>query len=92
MHIELLKFSMPKSWRIVQNDVYMNEIEVLKRIIVDKSRSIYCLSPYLALDDLVRIKGKIDKAIFVDFETHRPAVLPKNHYVIIRLTPISDSM
>ena len=48
---------------------------------VEKTSKLYQLCPFLGRDGLMRIQERIDKADCIDFETKRPIILPRQHYV-----------
>ncbi|XP_072392451.1 uncharacterized protein [Diabrotica undecimpunctata] len=67
-----------------QCEYFKNEIKQLKtnnsgslQKTVNKSNSLYKLSPYLDEDGLLRIRGRLDEARDVISETKRPIILPR---------------
>ncbi|XP_055910918.1 uncharacterized protein LOC129945285 [Eupeodes corollae] len=74
-------------WRRAQRDVFSEEIILLDavnigdRVFLPKTSLLYKLSPYIDEHNVLRISGRIDAAVDVDFGTKRPVVLPKDHHI-----------
>lgn len=66
-------------------DAYKQELDVLgkgaKKLGRDKWRAINKCSPYIDADGVMRMKGRIDVANYVDRDTMRPIMLPKEHRI-----------
>lgn len=66
--------------RQMQNDVYAEEIDDLRRDhSVAKRSSIYKLQPYLDDNGVIRLCGRIDAASQLPVESRRPIILPNKH-------------
>ncbi|XP_058122779.1 uncharacterized protein LOC131293715 [Anopheles ziemanni] len=77
-------------YRDVQRSEYADEIHVLssKECVkhpwkrpLQKSSPLYKLSPMLDVNGVLRIKGRIEKCVWVGEDTKRPIILPRRHYV-----------
>ncbi|XP_075157723.1 uncharacterized protein LOC142230989 [Haematobia irritans] len=71
-----------------QQDEYFEEILQLKseNKMVSRKSTIFKLSPYVDEIGVLRIKGRIDAAPHVKFDTKRPIVLPRKHYLTELIT------
>ncbi|XP_058128411.1 uncharacterized protein LOC131292089 [Anopheles ziemanni] len=77
-------------YRDVQRSEYADDIHVLssKECVkhpwkrpLQKSSPLYKLSPMLDVNGVLRIKGRIEKCVWVGEDTKRPIILPRRHYV-----------
>lgn len=73
-----------------QRDAFLDEILVIKHNEtaaedkykeIEKSSVLRDLSPYLGEHDIVRMKGRIDAAKSIPYDTKRPIILPRHHRV-----------
>ena len=65
-----------------QRDSFSHEIHDLqKNKSVDSTSKLKCLSPYLDSNEIIRIRGRIDRATNVTDDTKRPMILDPNHPV-----------
>ncbi|XP_055922143.1 uncharacterized protein LOC129953216 [Eupeodes corollae] len=48
---------------------------------LEETNPLYQLSPYMDSNDVIRINGRIDAANDIPYDTKRPIILPKHHYV-----------
>lgn len=65
-----------------QYDCFNEEYTSLKNSKqIDKSSSLYQLTPYLDDNDTIRAYGRIDNAHAIQFSTRRPIILPKFHHL-----------
>lgn len=65
---------------IVQSEVYNKEfIDLKSKQRVDKSSTIYKLSPIIGDDGLIRLNGRIGRSDVIPAFTKRPVILPKDH-------------
>lgn len=66
----------------VQQESFVKEIDDLKGgNRVSKSSPIYKLSPFLGIDGLLRVSGRINNASCVGPSTKEPIILPKSHTI-----------
>ncbi|XP_062537760.1 uncharacterized protein LOC134206081 [Armigeres subalbatus] len=81
-------------WRSAQADCFVDEIRVLKKNQqlpyqqlhqVEKTSSLYALSPFLDAEDVLRMKGRIAQGSSLPFELRFPIILPKKH-------PLTDKL
>lgn len=76
---EVLLTSENAIYKIIQNDVYKDEICLLRaRQSVHKTSDLYKCSPYLDDNSVMRIHGRIDLAE-VNKDAKRPIILPRKH-------------
>lgn len=71
-------------YRLAQMECFPDEFIGLsqsKDFEISKSSPLYKLSPYLDENELIRLRGRIDKAVGVSNDVKRPIVLPKEHYI-----------
>ncbi|XP_055633296.1 uncharacterized protein LOC129773676 [Toxorhynchites rutilus septentrionalis] len=76
-------------WKLVQQESYAVEIEILKKCVNDQQKHIrlgkksplYKLSPFIDDCGVVRMDSRLNNALCVPSETRNPIILPKNHYV-----------
>lgn len=71
-------------YKIAQYESYCEEINELKKVdipnpTVSKTSRIYNQSPYLDSMGVLRLKGRIDAAEYVRFDTKRPIILDRKH-------------
>ncbi|XP_075167717.1 uncharacterized protein LOC142239844 [Haematobia irritans] len=68
--------------RLIQSECYEHEIKCLKRCQpIPKSSPIYSLFPYIDEYGLLRVRGRIDEAVYMPLDARRPIILPEKHYV-----------
>ncbi|XP_062707592.1 uncharacterized protein LOC134288019 [Aedes albopictus] len=81
-------------WKTAQAEAFPEEITVLKRTqgspesrhcVVSKSSRIYKRWPFLDEDGVLRMRGRISAAPFVQYETKYPAILPEKHPITFLL-------
>lgn len=57
------------------------ELSPTKQLVIKASSTIYKCSPYLDDYGVMRIRGRIDMAHGIPYDTKRPIILPKNHRI-----------
>lgn len=76
-------------WRFVQEEVYPDEVAVLRYKPADSSKYIdnysrlYKLSPYMDEHDVMRVDSRIGAALYVTQDFKYPIILPREHYVTV---------
>ncbi|XP_075162845.1 uncharacterized protein LOC142235478 [Haematobia irritans] len=66
----------------VQLEHFLDEINCLRHgKPISKRSSIYKLVPYLDVDGLLRVKGRLDEALYLPHDACRPIILPHSHWV-----------
>ncbi|XP_075150621.1 uncharacterized protein LOC142224719 [Haematobia irritans] len=66
----------------VQLEHFSDEINCLRHgKPISKRSSIYKLVPYLDVDGLLRVKGRLDEALYLPYGARRPIILPHSHWV-----------
>ncbi|XP_037042681.1 uncharacterized protein LOC119079015 [Bradysia coprophila] len=80
-----------KLYQRAQRDTFLDEILVLKHNETastqkdekefERSSELRNLSPYLDEHDILRMKGRIDAATSIAYDTKRPIILPRRHRV-----------
>ncbi|XP_055914878.1 uncharacterized protein LOC129948078 [Eupeodes corollae] len=69
-------------YMICQSEGYPKEINALQnKQPIEKTSSLYQLSPYLDTKGVMRVKGRIDASNHVTLDCKRPVILPKQHHV-----------
>ncbi|XP_036347004.1 uncharacterized protein LOC118756341, partial [Rhagoletis pomonella] len=68
--------------RRVQEEVFPNELEeLLSKQKVSKSSPLYQLTPFLDIDGLIKVNGRIDAAYCLPLSARRPIIMPLRHHV-----------
>ncbi|XP_017462993.1 PREDICTED: uncharacterized protein LOC108356391, partial [Rhagoletis zephyria] len=68
--------------RRVQFESFADEIQAIKhKGCLPKSSSLYQLTPFVDVDGLLKVNGRIDAAYCLPITARRPVILPQNHYV-----------
>ncbi|XP_041784360.1 uncharacterized protein LOC121602553 isoform X2 [Anopheles merus] len=76
-------------YRQAQRDEYADEIGMLSDIELQcqpwkkplkKTSPLYQLSPFIDEHKVLRMKGRIEKCMWVGDDTKRPVIIPNNHY------------
>lgn len=68
--------------RTTQIEAFSDEIASLRRHTpIDKSSHIFKLMPHLDEYDVLRVRGRIDRATYISNDTRNPIILPNNHYL-----------
>ncbi|XP_017465319.1 PREDICTED: uncharacterized protein LOC108358465 [Rhagoletis zephyria] len=66
----------------VQEEVFPNELEeLLSKQKVSKSSPLYQLTPFLDIDGLIKVNGRIDAAYCLPLSARRPIIMPQRHHV-----------
>ncbi|XP_062537923.1 uncharacterized protein LOC134206241 [Armigeres subalbatus] len=67
-------------WKQAQHDYYLREVEDLSEkncTTVSKSSNIYKLCPFLDKYGVLRMRGRLDLALYVPYEAKFPTILPQ---------------
>lgn len=74
-------------YRQAQLEGYSSEMRSLKMDLakVDKSSSLYKLSPFLDEKGVMRMRGRIDRLPWVGFDTKNPIILPRDHPITMHV-------
>ncbi|XP_055589749.1 uncharacterized protein LOC129741947 [Uranotaenia lowii] len=81
-------------WRLAQSEHYPDEVKVLisnreralKDLIkIEKSSSLYQLSPFADEFGVIRVEGRTVNAQYASFDSRFPVILPREHLVTQRL-------
>ena len=68
-------------FRVVQHEIYHEEIECLKKgQPLPKSSPVIALSPYLDTENILRVGGRLDKSCLTEQEKH-PILIPGRHNI-----------
>ena len=68
--------------RTLQHDAYSREISYLmERKCIPKDSSVISLSPFLDLDGILRVGGRLSKATHLVSKEKNPIILPSKHHV-----------
>lgn len=67
--------------RLVQKEVYPNEVHLLSRNqTIPRTSSIYKLTPVLEENNVLRLAGRVENAICLSYNAKIPIILPKDHF------------
>lgn len=68
--------------RAAQAEHYFNELAMLRHgKPIKKESQIYCLLPHIDKHGLLRMTGRIDKALHLPEDARNPVLLPKDHHL-----------
>lgn len=91
---EELRLAEQQLWKYAQAEIYEPERRVLRETqgsptsrhnLVQKSSPIYKLWPYIDLEGVIRMRGRIGAAWYATDEAKYPVILPKTHSVTLLL-------
>lgn len=68
--------------RMVQEEVYLEDISQLQTAELSKKSPIFCLNPFFNKEDrLLRISGRLQNATHLNYDQRHPIILPYGHII-----------